>query len=195
MKFLFDLFPLILFFVTYKLTSHGAKSVACQVSANLPLIQEPILIATSVAIAATFLQVGWLMIRGRKVEKMLCASLGVIVVFGSATLYFRDPTFIQWKPTILYWLIGTFLAFSTYVLKKNPIRQVMEEQISLPDPIWSKLNVAWIVFFILAGAANLVAMHLLDCDGWVSFKVYGLIGLMFIFAFGQALALSRYIEE
>ena len=197
MKFLFDLFPVILFFITYKLTSHGEKGAACLVSSNhnVSLLQEPILIATAVAIAAAFLQVGWLLIRGHKVEKMLWASLGIILVLGSATLYFRNPTFIQWKPTLLYWLIGAFMAFSTLALKKNPIRQVMEEQISLPDTVWGKLNFAWIVFFIVAGAANLLAMHFLDCDGWVSFKVYGLIGLMFIFAIGQALALSRYVGE
>jgi len=197
MKFLFDLFPVILFFLTYKVTSHGSKGSGClmDASAHLPIFQEPILIATVVAIIATFIQVGWLILRGKKVDGMLWVSFGIIVVLGGATLYFRNPTFIQWKPTVLYWLIGSVLALSPWILKKNLIRQAMEEQITLPDSIWEKLNLAWASFFIFAGATNVLAMRLFDCDGWVNFKVYGITGMMLLFAVGQALTLSRYIEE
>lgn len=194
MKFLFDLLPVMAFFITYKLTSHGAES-SCHISSSLPLIQEPILIATIAAILVTCLQVAWLLIRKHKIEKMLWVSLGLIVVFGSATLYFRDPIFIQWKPTILYWCMAAFLALSAFFLEKSPIRQAMEAQITLPDEIWKKLTWAWIVFFILAGFTNLLAMHMLSCNGWVNFKLYGLMGFMFIFAIAQSLYLSRFMEN
>ncbi len=198
MKLLFDLFPVILFFATYKLAGHeNAGSGSCLMAAQsaLPLTQEPILLATVVAIIATFAQVGWLLLRRKKVDTMLWISLAIIVFFGGATLYFHNPTFIQWKPTVLYWLFGTILLFAATVLKKNLMQQLMDSQIVLPDHVWPKLNGAWIAFLFAMGAANLFAMRLLSCDGWVSFKLYGLTGLMFVFVIGQALLLAKYMEE
>lgn len=197
MKLLFDLFPVILFFATYKFASHDhAGSGSCLATAqSLPLLQEPILLATVVAIVATFAQVGWLLMRKKKVDVMLWISLAIIVFFGGATLYFRNPTFIQWKPTVLYWLFASILLFASFVLKKNLMQQLMGEQVVLPDHVWPKLNGAWIVFLYAIGAANLGAMQIFSCDGWVSFKLYGLTGLMFVFVIGQALFLAKYMEE
>src|SRR5687767_5167644 len=113
MKMLFDLFPVILFFIAFKV--YG------------------IWVATAVAIGATFAQIGYLMIRGRKVDTMLWVSLGVITVFGGATLLFANETFIKWKPTVLYWLFGGVLAIAAVFMKKNLVRSMMEKQISLPE--------------------------------------------------------------
>ncbi|MDR0481352.1 MAG: septation protein A [Gallionellaceae bacterium] len=199
MKFLFDLFPVLLFFVTYKIASHGKPdNAACLIgAADSPasILHEPILIATVVTIVATFLQVAWLHWRKKPVEKMLWASLAIVTVFGGATLYFRDPVFIQWKPTILDWVIGGFLLASTVFFKKNLIQESMQEQIQLPAPVWVRLNASWIIFFVAMGCANLVAVHYLSCAGWVNFKVYGLIGLTFIFVILQTLTISKYIIE
>ncbi|RTL51372.1 MAG: septation protein A [Rhodocyclaceae bacterium] len=199
MKLLFDLFPVILFFATYKIAGHGAASqgagCATAFPADIPLLQEPILLATMVAIAATFAQVGWLILRKKKVDPMLWISLSIIVFFGGATLYFRNPAFIQWKPTVLYWLFGSILMFAAAVLKKNLMQQLMAPQLNLPDHIWPRLNLAWAGFLFAMGGANLIAMKLLSCDGWVSFKLYGLTGLMFVFVIGQALLLAKYMEE
>ena len=112
MKFLFDLFPVILFFIAFKVAD--------------------IYTATAVAIAATFVQVGWLKLRGKRVEPMLWASLAIIVVFGGATLLLQDKTFIKWKPTVLYWLFGAVLAGAT-LLRRNLIRAMLSEQVQLPD--------------------------------------------------------------
>lgn len=198
MKLLFDLFPVILFFATYKFAGHGGEgggSCLAAAQAALPLTQEPILLATVVAILATFAQVGWLLLRKRKVDVMLWISLAIIVVFGGATLYFRNPTFIQWKPTVLYWLFAAILVIATAVLKKNLMRHLMGEQIDLPEHVWPRLNIAWAGFLFAMGAANLVAMQWLSCDGWVSFKLYGLTGLMFVFVIGQAVLLAKYMKE
>jgi len=198
MKLLFDLFPVILFFATYKIAGHdSAGSGSCLMAAQsaLPLTQEPILLATVVAILATFAQVGWLLLRKKKVDVMLWISLAIIVFFGGATLYFRNPTFIQWKPTVLYWLFATILLFAATVLKKNLMQQLMDTQIVLPAHVWPRVNAGWITFLYVMGAANLGAMNLLSCDGWVSFKLYGLTGLMFVFIIGQALLLAKYVEE
>jgi intracellular septation protein len=175
MKFLFDLFPVILFFVAFKVSG--------------------IYVATGVAIAATFAQIGWLLFRGRKVDTMLWVSLAIIVLFGGATLWLQDETFIKWKPTVLYWLFGAVLAGATLVFRRNLIRKLMEEQVSLPDRVWGQLNASWIGFFALMGAANLIVAYNFPTDTWVNFKLFGGMGLMLAFVVGQSLLLAKYIEE
>lgn len=151
--------------------------------------------ATSVAIVATFLQVFWLVYRRREVSPMLWASLALIVTFGGATLYFRDPTFIQWKPTLLYWLFGLTLVISLLGWEKNLIEEMMKEQITLPPTIWSKLNYAWAIFWIIMGIANLVAVKHLSCDGWLNFKLFGSTSMMFAFVVAQSFYLSKFMEK
>jgi intracellular septation protein len=175
MKFLFDLFPVILFFIAFKVSG--------------------IYVATGVAIAATFAQIGWLLARGRKVDTMLWVSLAIIVLFGGATLWLQDETFIKWKPTVLYWLFGAVLAGSTLIFRKNLIRKLMEEQISLPERVWRQLNASWIGFFALMGAANLFVAYSFPTDTWVSFKLFGGMGLMIAFIVAQSLLLAKYVEE
>ncbi len=175
MKFLFDLFPVFLFFVAFKFFG--------------------IYVATAVAMGATFAQIGWVWLRHRKVEKTLWISLGVIVVFGGATLVLRDETFIKWKPTVLYWLFGVSLAVGMLVFKKNLIRTMMEKQVTLPDSIWNKLQASWIVFFVVMGALNLFVAYNFSTDTWVNFKLFGGIGLMLVFVVLQALMLGRYVED
>ena len=152
-------------------------------------------VATGVAIVATFAQIGWLLARGRKVDTMLWASLALIVVFGGATLFFHDATFIKWKPTILYWLFSTSLLVSAVVFNKNLIRSFMEAQLKLPDDVWSRLNVAWIGFFACMGFLNLYVAFQYTEATWVKFKLFGGMGLMFLFVIAQSMFLGKYIEE
>jgi len=199
MKFLFDLFPVILFFVSYQLAG-GQQEPATELAntwlgGGIAPQQAPILIATSVAIVASFAQIGWLLIRGRKVDTMLWMSLALIVVFGGATLFFHDATFIKWKPTILYWLFSTSLLISAVVFDKNLIRSFMEAQIKLPDDVWGRLNVAWIGFFATMGFLNLYVAFEYPEATWVKFKLFGGMGLMFLFVIAQSMFLGKYIEE
>jgi intracellular septation protein len=175
MKFLFDLFPVILFFAAFKLAG--------------------IYVATGVAIAATFAQIGWVWWRHGKVDTMLWVSLGLIVFFGGATLLLHDETFIKWKPTVLYWLFATTLFVSAKFLGKNLIRRMLEEQVALPDVLWGRLNFAWAVFFALMGIANLFIAFNYPTDIWVNFKLFGGMGLMLVFIFGQGLWLAKYVGE
>ena len=174
MKFLFDFFPIILFFIAFKVAD--------------------IYVATGVAIAATFVQVGWLKLRGKRVEPMLWASLAIIAVFGGATLVLQDETFIKWKPTVLYWLFGAVLA-GALAFRRNLIRVMLSEQMQLPDPIWSRLNWSWTGFFAFMGALNLYVAYNYSTDHWVNFKLFGGMGLMLLFVVAQALVLARYVEE
>ena len=175
MKFLFDTFPVILFFVAFKL--YG------------------IYVATAVAMGATVIQIAWVWMRHRKVDNMLWVSLAVILVFGGATLLLQDETFIKWKPTVLYWLFAVTLATAAVGFKKNLIRTMLEKQVSMPDAIWSKLLASWILFFAAMGVINLLVAYNFSTDAWVDFKLFGGIGLMLVFVALQAVLLARHVEE
>ncbi|MFN3397420.1 MAG: septation protein A [Sulfurimicrobium sp.] len=175
MKFLFDFFPIILFFIAYKF--YGIYA------------------ATAVAIVASFAQIGWVWARHRKVDTMLWVSLAIITLFGGATLFLHDETFIKWKPTVLYWLFAAVLTVSATLFRKNLIRAMMEKQFSAPDFVWRTLNLSWVAFFLLMGGANLYIAFHYSTDTWVNFKLFGSMGMMFVFVILQGLMLSKYIEE
>jgi len=174
MKFLFDLFPVALFFVAIQIWD--------------------IFVATAVAIAATFAQVGWLLVRKKRIEPMLWASLAIIAVFGGLTLYLRDEPFILWKPPVLYWLVGAVLARSA-LARRNLFRALLGAQMKLPDAVWGRLNWTWVGFFAFMGAANLYVAFNYSEKVWASFKLFGGIGLMLLFVIGQSLVLAKYVEE
>lgn len=175
MKFLFDIFPVILFFAAFKIFD--------------------IYVATAVAIVATALQIAWVWLRHRKVDNMQWISLGLIVVFGGLTLLLRDETFIKWKPTILYWLFGITLLAAQQFFGRNLIRAMMEKQVTAPDPVWRKLLLGWVGFFVFMGALNLYVAYGFSTDTWVDFKLFGGIGLMILFVIGQAFVLAPHMKE
>jgi len=175
MKFLFDLFPVVLFFVAFKLFD--------------------IYTATAVAIAASVAQIGWLKWKRRKVDTMMWVTLVIIVVFGGATLVLHDETFIKWKPTVLYWLFGAVIGGAQLVFRKNLIRAMLAEQVRLPEPVWIRLNWSWAAFFVFMGAANLYVAFSFSTDTWVNFKLFGGMGLMLLFVVLQAAFLARHMEE
>lgn len=204
MKLLFDLFPVILFFVAYKLGGaypHEAGQIASTwlggliASGKVAEAQAPILLATAVAIVASLAQVGWLLARGRRVEPMLWVSLGVIVVFGGATIWLNDETFIKWKPSILYLLFAGALVCGQLFLRRNFVRTLLGKQIDLPEPVWDRLLWVWSGFFALLAAANLVVAYSFSTDAWVNFKLFGLMGLTMAFVVAIGFWLSRHIKE
>ncbi len=175
MKLLFDLFPVLLFFVAYKLAD--------------------IYVATGVAIIASIGQIAWRKRRRHPVENMQWISLAIIVVFGGMTLLLHDETFIKWKPTVLYGLFAVVLLVSRYAFGRNLIEAMMSKQVQLPVPIWNRLNLAWITFFALLGVLNIVIAYRFSTDAWVNFKLFGSLGLTVLFVIGQALYFSRHIQE
>lgn len=175
MKFLFDLFPVILFFAAFKFFG--------------------IYTATAVAMIATIAQIIYVKLRHGVVDKMLLASGIIITVFGGATLFLHDAKFIQWKPTILYWLFAASLIAAQLFFNKNPMRSMMEKQISLPDVIWSKLNIAWAALFVSLGFLNLYVAFNYSQDTWVNFKLFGMTGIMFVFIILQTIVLSKYLPK
>ncbi|MFO1418738.1 MAG: septation protein A [Methylotetracoccus sp.] len=175
MKILVDFFPILLFFITFKLYDIYA--------------------ATMVAIAATVVQVAYVWIRKRKVEPMHLITLVLIVVFGGATLYLKDEMFIKWKPTVLNWLFGVAFLASQMFGERTLIERMLGGNVSLPAPVWRRLNLMWMVFFVILGAINLFVVYSFDTATWVNFKLFGLIGLTMLFVVLQSLYLARYIPD
>lgn len=175
MKILIDFFPIFLFFAAFKIWG--------------------IYIATAVAIAATAVQIGYLHRKHGKAEPMQWLSLGVIVLFGGATLLSHSDTFIKWKPTVLYWLMGGALLGGQLFLRKNLLKSLMGAQMELPESAWRTMNWSWTGFFAAMGVLNLWVAYNFDTDTWVTFKLFGGMGLMFVFVLAQALYLSRYMKD
>jgi intracellular septation protein len=204
MKFLFDLFPVILFFGIFKWgegSPEAAQAVASQYLSGfvaggaVSAAQAPILLATAVAILATFGQIGYLFARRKKIDPMLWVSLAIITVFGGATIYLNNDLFIKWKPTVLYWCFGIALIVSQILLRKNLIRMLMGKQMSLPELVWGRLNLAWFAFFMLMGVINLYVAFNFETATWVNFKLFGFTALMFAFIIVQSLMLSKYLKD
>ncbi len=175
MKFLFDLFPLLLFFIAFKFWG--------------------IFTATATAIVATLLQIVWVAWRKRQVDTMLWVNLAVITVFGGATLVFHNEAFIKWKPTVLYWLFSIVMVAAQLGFRKNPIKGMLGSKIILPEQVWNHLNLAWAIFFVVLGGFNLVIAYYLSTEMWVNFKLFGSSLCMLIFIIGQSFWLTKYVRE
>lgn len=175
MKLLFDFFPVALFFIAFK--------------------WQGIYFATGVAIAASVLQVVLHYMIHKHVEKMHVITLIMIGLLGGATLVFRDPTFIQWKPTAIYWITALVFLASQFFSKQPLIKKMMESNISLPQAIWNRLNLAWVVFFAIMGAVNIYVATYFDMNFWVNFKLFGGLGATFVFVILQSIYLAKHVVE
>lgn len=175
MKLLFDFFPIVLFFIGYKLFG--------------------IYTATLIAIIASFVQVIFYRLVYHRFEKMQIISLAIVTVLGGATLFFHDPVFIKWKPTGIYWLAALLFVLSPLLIKRPLIQKIMEKNIQLPTKIWYRLNYLWALFFIIMGSANVYVAYYYSLDAWVNFKLFGCLGLTLLFVFLQAFYLAKHIKH
>ena len=204
MKFLLDFLPIILFFVTFKLADGHADAAARFATEHLGFAvsggvvaptEAAVLLATVVVIAATLLQITFLLATRRKVDTMLWVTFLLVTVLGGATVWFHNPTFIKWKPSALYWAMGIVFWASQTFFGKNVLQSLVGEQLVLPQPVWQRLNLAWVAFFALMGVANLYVAYNYSTSTWASFKVFGLTGLMLVFMFVQGVYVSRFVED
>lgn len=175
MKLLFDFFPIVIFFICFKMFGIYA--------------------ATAVAIVLSIFQVFIYRIKYHRYEKIHLISLAMIVVLGGATLIFHNPWFIKWKPTAIYWLSSVVFLGSSYFGKKPVIQKLMENNIQLPSIIWRRLNYAWSIFFALMGTANLYIAHHYDTNTWVNFKLFGGAGCTLLFVLLQAFYLAKHAKD
>lgn len=177
MKFLFDFFPVLLFFVAFKVTG------------------DNIYIATAVAIAATVVQAGLYWLKHRRLENMHIITLVLLVVFGGATLLLQDEVYIKWKPTVVNWLFGLAFILSQFVGERPVIQRLMGQAVNLPHDVWYRLNLFWAVFFIALGFLNLYVVYNFDTDTWVNFKLFGIIGLTLAFIIVQSFYIGRHVKQ
>jgi intracellular septation protein len=170
MKFLVDFFPVVLFFAAFKL--------------------KGIFVATMVAIAASVVQIGWMLHTKRKVEPMMWLSLAIIGIFGGATLLLHNESFIKLKPTMLYGLFSVALIAGQLVFKKNGMKGILGKQVELPEKTWASLNLSWGLFFAVLGCVNLYVAHHFSTDTWVNFKLFGIMGLLVVFSIAQGVVIT-----
>ena len=175
MKLFFDTLPIILFFVAYK--------------------AYDIYVATITAIVAIAAQIAFMLLRGKRPETTQWATLGIIVVLGGATLYLHDEMFIKWKPTAVYWLFALAFLGSRYIGQKTLVERMLGKNLSLPTKIWSNLNFCWVAFFVVMGFLNLYVVYNFDTDTWVNFKLFGILGITFVFILIQAALLAKFIPK
>jgi intracellular septation protein len=204
MKILFDFLPIALFFGMFKYAD-GHKEWAAGAATDwlgfmvsggvVGASEAPVLLATVVVIVATMAQILWLKVRGKKVDAMLWISLALVTALGGATIYFHSESFIKWKPTVLYWVMGGALLFGQVVLKKNGIKSLMGAQMNLPDDVWRVVNFSWVGFFALMGVLNLWVAFNFPTSTWVNFKLFGGMGLMVVFVLAQAVFLNKHIKS
>ncbi len=175
MKHFYDLIPVILFFIAYKL--YGFYT------------------ATVVVIVATMIQVGSYWYFTRELKKSQLLVLLIVMLFGGMTLVFDDPTFFKWKPTVAYWLFAVGFLGSQYIGEKSFTERMMSQAITAPRSVWNRLNLAWVVFFIAMGIVNIYVAYNYSEDTWVNFKLFGIMGLTLAFIFGQGIFISQYLNK
>ncbi|WP_038904414.1 septation protein A [Dickeya zeae] len=173
MKQIIDFIPLIVFFVCYKLYD--------------------IYVASGALIAATAAALLFSWFIYRKIEKMMLLTFLMVAVFGTLTLVFHNDQFIKWKVTIIYTLFATALLFSQFVMKKPLIQRMLGKELVLPEMVWAKLNIAWAIFFLLCGLANIYIAFWLPQSVWVDFKVFGLTGLTLVFTLLCGVYIYRHL--
>jgi intracellular septation protein len=203
MKLLLDFLPIILFFGTFRYADAHKEWAAAFATDHLGFLvsggvvgvgEAPVLLATVVVMVATLTQVAVMLACRMKIHVMLWVSLGLVIVFGGATIWFHNETFIKWKPSALYWLMGAALWISQAFFRKNLLQAVIGNELVLPARVWRNLNIAWIAFFALMGLLNLYVAYNFSTSTWADFKVFGATGLMLAFTVAQGVYLSRHIE-
>ncbi|MBM7454803.1 intracellular septation protein [Oceanisphaera litoralis] len=171
MKQFAEFIPLIIFFAVYKTVDIYA--------------------ATGALMAATCIQMLLVWLKHKKLEKMHLVTLVLVLFFGGLTMFFQDDAFIKWKVTAVNGLFAIGLLVSRYGFRKNLLKQMLGKEMTVPDPIWDKANLAWVGFFSFCGALNVYVAFNLPQEVWVNFKVFGLLGLTLLFTFATAIYLYR----
>ena len=204
MKLLLDFLPIVLFFGTFKYAEAHAQWAADFATRHFGFLvsggtvgatEGPVLLATLMVIVATAAQIVFLLATRRRIDLMLWVSLGLVVVLGGATVWFHNETFIKWKPSVLYWAMALAFWISQAAFGRNLPQAVMGEQLDLPTALWRRLNTAWIVFFAALGVVNLYVAYNYSTDTWVTFKLFGIMGMIVLFVLAQSVYLSRHVKH
>lgn len=173
MKILIDFFPILLFFGAYKL--YG------------------IYVGTAVLMATTVAQMGLIYAIDRRLQTMHKATLVLILLFGTLTLVLQDERFIKWKPTVLYGAMSLALAVALWVFRKNFLKMLLGSQLALPDGVWLRLNVAWVLYCAFMSAINAYVVINFSTEAWVDFKLWGYV-FPLVFLVGQGFYIAPHLK-
>ncbi|MFT3776758.1 MAG: septation protein A [Ottowia sp.] len=174
MKLLLDFLPILLFFVAYKL--------------------QGIYAATGVLMAATCVQMAIVYAIDKKLTTMHKATLALILIFGTLTLTLQDERFIKWKPTVLYAAMALALAVALWGWRKNFLRIMLGSQLALPDAVWHRLTVAWVLYCLFMAALNGYVAAYWSTDAWADFKLWGYV-FPVAFIIGQGIYVARHLQD
>lgn len=187
MKQLIDFIPLILFFVVYKMDPRPMDLGGFEYELGGPFSATLVLMLTSIIVY------GGMFLKNRTLEKSHMVTVGAVLLFGGMTLAFHDEIFLKWKAPIVNWIFALAFLISQFIGKKPLVQRMMDHVLTLPDDIWLKMNISWVVFFIFLGAANLFVAFTFH-NIWVDFKVFGSLILTFLFVFAQFALISKHIQ-
>lgn len=198
MKLLLDYLPIALFFITYKMAPELVEALSPFLNGDqVAYLTEvkPMVLATAVLIPASVLQILVTYIIWRRVENMHLVTLGFVVVLGGLTIGLNNQNFIMWKPTIVNWAFAAGFVGYRLITGNQLLQKMMSANLTLPDDVWTRLSLAWVAFFILSGVINLFVAYSFSEDIWVDFKLFGMLGLTFVFIIAQGIYISRYMKE
>lgn len=219
MKFLFDFFPIVLFFIAYQLSVPSASDPAIAQTFSATVIlgvtstwllfadlffaietklfptQGNFFFATGVLIAATIAQMLILLVRGKKIENMHKINFILVLGLGALTIFLQNQELLKIKVSIINWLFGAVFLASQFISRRTLVERMMSHAIQVPSHIWTRLNLMWATFFLFLGFLNWYVMHNFSEGAWVNFKFYGLLGLTIAFVLVQGVYLARHVQE
>jgi intracellular septation protein len=175
-----DFAPLLIFFLVYKFSDPGGSPLTAILAGTVAFM-----IAIAIAMLIARIKLG-------KVSPMMWLSTALVLGFGGLTLYFRDPRFIQIKPTIIYTLFAVAL-FGGLLTGKPLLKFLLQSAYDgLDEEGWMKLTRNWAVFFAGMAVLNELMRAALDFDLWLTLKVWGVTVLSMIFAFANIPMMMRH---
>ncbi|SUO93420.1 inner membrane-spanning protein YciB [Suttonella ornithocola] len=157
--------------------------------------EQAMFVATAVIMVVTLLQILWMRLSGKIIEKRHWLTLAVVWIFGGITLIVHDELFIKLKPTVLNVAIAAVFLGSQFVGKENLTKKMLHAAFDMPERLWVRLNIAWVIFFLLEGGLNIIVALKFSNDVYVSFKFWGLMVLTFLFMATQFWVLRKYLRK
>jgi intracellular septation protein len=174
MRLLIDFFPIALFVVAYKM--------------------HDIYAATAVLMGATVVQTGLIYAIDRRLQTLQKVTLLLVLIFGTLTLLLQDERFIKWKPTVMYTSMALVLGAALWIWKKNFLQMLLSSQLKLPDGVWARLTVAWVLYFLFMAGINAYVAAYFSTEAWVNFKLWGYI-FPVMFLIGQGIYVAKHLKD
>lgn len=174
MKAMIDLIPFVFFYIAYQFygfyAATGAIIIACS-------IQSLILFCIN-----------------RRLERLQVIVLALIWVFGGVTLLLHNPIYLQYKVSVLYWIMSLVFFYTQFFSKEKALSYVLKDHLTLPASAWKALNLSWAVFFLLMGSLNLYVVYHFSMNFWVNFKMFGTLAITFIFVLAQSFYIAKHTD-